>query len=69
MEKEKQFTVAENLTVMVEPDKKHEFLITSAEVAKKYGISTSALRKHSKDRQQRIAPFINRQTGKQSLIW
>lgn len=34
MEKEKQFTVAENLIVMVEPNKKHEFLMTSAEVAK-----------------------------------
>ena len=44
MEKEKQFTVAENLIVMVEPNKEHEFLMTSVEVAKGYGISTSALR-------------------------
>lgn len=46
MEKEKQFTVAENLIVMVEPNKEHEFLMTSVEVAKGYGISTSALRNH-----------------------
>ena len=41
---EKQFTVAENLIVTVEPNKEHEFLMTTAEVAKGYGITPSALR-------------------------
>lgn len=44
MNTEKQFTVAENLTVTVEPNKDHEFLMTSVEVAKGFGISTSNLR-------------------------
>lgn len=46
MEKEKQFTVAENLIVMVEPNKRHEFLMTTNEVAKGYGISGGTIRKH-----------------------
>lgn len=44
MNTEKQFTVAENLIVTVEPNKEHEFLMTTAEVAKGFGISTSNLR-------------------------
>lgn len=46
MEKEKQFTVAENLTVTVEPNKEHEFLMTTSEVAKGFGISGGTIRKH-----------------------
>lgn len=46
MEKEKQFIVADNLTVTVEPNKKHEFLMTTAEIAKGYGISGGTIRKH-----------------------
>lgn len=49
MEKEKQFTVAENLIVMVEPNKDHEFLMTTAEVAKGFGISAATLRSHKHD--------------------
>lgn len=44
MKKGQQFTVAENLIVMVEPNKEHEFLMTTAEVAKGFGISASNLR-------------------------
>lgn len=44
MNTEKQFTVAENLIVTVEPNKEHEFLMTTAEVAKGFGVSTSNLR-------------------------
>ncbi|MBD9165869.1 MAG: hypothetical protein EGQ00_02285 [Parabacteroides johnsonii] len=44
MNTEKQFTVAENLIVTVEPNKEHEFLMTTAEVAKGFGITPSALR-------------------------
>lgn len=44
MNTEKQFTVAENLIVTVEPNKEHEFLMTTAEVAKGFGITPSTLR-------------------------
>ena len=43
---EKQFTVAENLIVTVEPNKEHEFLMTTSEVAKGYGVSGGVIRKH-----------------------
>lgn len=54
MEKEKQFTVAENLTVMVEPNKRHEFLMTTNEVAKGYGISGGTIRKHKIEHQDEL---------------
>lgn len=34
MNTKKQFTVAENLIVMVEPSKEHEFLMRTSKVAK-----------------------------------
>lgn len=46
MEKEKQFIVADNLTVTVEPNKEYEFLMTADEVSNGYGISKSTLRRH-----------------------
>ncbi len=46
MSTEKQFKVAENLIVTVEPNKEHEFLMATAEVASGYGISASTLRRH-----------------------
>ena len=46
MNTEKQFIVAENLTVTVEPNKEHEFLMTTNEVAKGYGVSGGTVRKH-----------------------
>lgn len=42
----KQFTVAENLVVKVEPSKEHEFLMTTEEVANGYGVSGGTVRKH-----------------------
>ena len=46
MNTEKQFTVAEILIVMVEPSKEHEFLMTTNEVAKGYGVSGNTIRTH-----------------------
>lgn len=54
MEKEKQFTVAENLIVMVEPNKEHEFLMTTAEVAKGFGINTATLRGHKHEHRDEL---------------
>lgn len=39
-------TVAENLQVEVQPDSNHEFLMTTADVAKGYGVSSSTIRRH-----------------------
>lgn len=46
MNKEKQYTVAENLIVTVEPNKEYEFLMLTSEVAQGYGVSESTLRRH-----------------------
>lgn len=54
MAKEKQFTVAENLIVMVEPNKEHEFLMTTAEVAKGFGINAATLRSHKYDHRDEL---------------
>lgn len=54
MEKEKQFTVAENLTVMVEPNKEHEFLMATAEVALGYGVSKSSIWNHKKEHEDEL---------------
>ena len=54
MENEKQFTVAENLIVTVEPDRKHEFLMTTNEIAKGYGISGGTIRKHKIEHQDEL---------------
>jgi len=51
---EKQFTVAENLIVTVEPNKEHEFLMTTAEVAKGYGVSGGVIRKHKIEHQDEL---------------
>lgn len=51
---EKQFTVAENLIVMVEPNKEHEFLMKTAEVAKGYGINANTLRGHKHEHQDEL---------------
>lgn len=42
----KQFTVAENLVVKVEPNREHEFLMTTEDVANGYGVSGGTVRKH-----------------------
>ncbi len=54
MNTEKQFAVAENLIVMVEPNKEHEFLMTTNEVAKGYGIKTATLRSHKHDHRDEL---------------
>lgn len=54
MNTEKQFTVAENLVVMVEPNKKHQFLMTTNEVAKGYGVSGGTIRKHKIEHQEEL---------------
>lgn len=70
MEKEKQFTVAENLIVMVEPNKEHEFLMTTAEVAKGFGINTATLRGHKHEHRDELTEgkhFIT-SVGKQTHL-
>lgn len=54
MHTEKQFTVAENLTVTVEPNKEHEFLMTTNEVAKGYGVSGGTVRKHKLEHREEL---------------
>lgn len=54
MEKEKQFTVAENLIVAVEPNERHEFLMTTNEVAKGYGVSGGTIRKHKMEHSEEL---------------
>lgn len=54
MNTEKQFTVAENLIVTVRSSKEYEFLMTTAEVAKGFGISTSALRTHKHEHKDEL---------------
>ena len=46
----KQFTVAENLVVKVEPNREHEFLMTTEDVANGYGVSGGTVRKHRNER-------------------
>lgn len=50
----KQFTVAENLVVTVEPNKEHEFLMSTAEVAKGYGINVNTLRGHKHEHRNEL---------------
>lgn len=45
----KQFMVAENLVVKVEPSKEYEFLMTTEDVANGYGVSKSSLWNHRKE--------------------
>ena len=54
MNAEKQFTVAENLIVTVEPSRLHEFLMTTNEVAKGYGVSGGTVRKHKIEHQDEL---------------
>ena len=54
MEKEKQFKVAENLIVKVEPNKKYEFLMTTAEVAKGFGVNAATLRGHKHEHRDEL---------------
>ena len=54
MNTEKQFIVAENLTVTVEPNKEHEFLMTTNEVAKGYGVSGGTVRKHKLEHREEL---------------
>lgn len=54
MEKEKQFTVAENLTVTIKPNKDHEFLMLTSEVAQGYGVSESTLRRHRMEHEDEL---------------
>lgn len=54
MNTEKQFAVAENLIVTVEPNKDHEFLMLTSEVAQGYGISESTLRRHRMEHEDEL---------------
>lgn len=54
MSTEKQFTVAENLIVTVEPSKEHEFLMTTDEVAKGYGVAGNTIRTHKLAHQEEL---------------
>lgn len=54
MSTEKQFTVADNLTVTVEPSKEYEFLMTTNEVAKGYGVAGNTVRKHKIEHQEEL---------------
>lgn len=54
MNLEKQYTVAENLIVRVEPNKQHEFLMTTAEVAIGYGVSKSSIWNHKKEHEDEL---------------
>lgn len=51
---EKQFMVAANLLVTVKPNKEHEFLMTTAEVAKGYGINPNTLRGHKHEHRDEL---------------
>lgn len=51
---EKQFTVAENLIVTVEPNKEHEFLMTTKEVSIGFGVSSGTIRKHKAEHQDEL---------------
>lgn len=54
MNTEKQFTVADNLIVMVEPNKEHEFIMTTNEVAKGFGVSGGTIRKHKMEHSEEL---------------
>lgn len=54
MEKEIQMKVSDNLEVSVIADLKHEFLMTTAEVAKGYGINANTLRGHKFDHKDEL---------------
>lgn len=54
MDTKKQFTVAENLIVTVEPNKEHEFLMTTEEAALGYGISAATLRTHKHEHKDEL---------------
>lgn len=54
MNLEKQYTVAENLVVTVEPNKQHEFLMNTAEVAVGYGVSKSSIWNHKKEHEDEL---------------
>lgn len=54
MNTEKQFTVAENLTVTIEPNKEHEFLMTTKEVSIGFGVSSGTIRKHKVEHQSEL---------------
>lgn len=54
MNTEKQFTVAENLIVTVEPNKEHEFLMTTNEVANGFGVSGGTIRKHKMEHSEEL---------------
>lgn len=55
MKETKQMQVAENLTVNVMPDSDFEFLMTTAEVAKGYGVSPTTLRSHKHEHRDELA--------------
>lgn len=54
MNTKNQYTVAENLIVTVEPNKDHEFLMTTTEVAKGFGINAGTLRCHKHEHKDEL---------------
>lgn len=46
--------VSENLSVEVTPDENHEFLMTTSEVAKGYGVSAGTVRKHKSEHKDEL---------------
>lgn len=46
--------VSENLSVEVTPDEKHEFLMTTSEVAKGYGVASNTVRMHKSEHKDEL---------------
>ena len=44
--------VSENLSVEVTPDENYEFLMTTSEVAKGYGVSSNTIRTHKSEHKE-----------------
>ena len=71
MNTEQEITLAENLTVKVVPDRKYEFLMTTDEVAKGYGVSGGTIRTHKLEHAEELVEgkhFIVLVNGKISSV-